>query len=110
MTMPGHGSERMNYLKRTMIALAKTGDTEMLMLFRRFSARLNVVLTPAEIDTYARYLLAPIARAPGAPATFAEQAVRIKVQADPVATALGKQIVAGLTTRKYALEGGFGRN
>jgi hypothetical protein len=100
----------MNYLNRTMLALAKTGDTEMIQLFRRFNARLNHVLTRAEIDAYARYLLAPAARAPGAPATSAEQAVRAKVQADPAANALGKQIVAGLATRKRALQGGFGRN
>jgi hypothetical protein len=31
----------MNYLKRTMLALAKTGDTEMTGLFRRFNARLT---------------------------------------------------------------------
>jgi hypothetical protein len=100
----------MNYLQRTVLALAKTSDTEMLNLFRRFSARLNVLLTPTEIDTYARYLLAPRARAAETPATFAEQAVRTKVQADPEATALGKQIVAGLARRKRALQDGFGRN
>jgi hypothetical protein len=100
----------MNYLTRTMLALAKTGDTEMLNLFRRFSDRLNVVLTRAEIDTYAQYLLAPVVRVPGAPPTFAQQAVCIKVQADPAATTLGKQIVAGLATRRRALQGGFGRN
>jgi hypothetical protein len=82
----------------------------MIQLFRRFSARLNRVLTPTEIDTYARYLLAPAARAPSAPATFAEQAVRSKVQADPAASALGKQIVASLATRTRALQGGVGRN
>ena len=65
----------MNYFKRGMLALAKTGDTEMLNLFQRFSARLNIFLTPAEIDIYARYLLAPGARTAVAPATFAEQAV-----------------------------------
>jgi hypothetical protein len=100
----------MNYLNRTMLALAKTGDTEMIQLFRRFSARLNHILTPSEIDTYARYLLAPVARVSGAPPTFAEQAVRTKVQADPAACALGKQIVAGLGIRKRALQDGFGRN
>jgi len=103
-------SEQMNYLQRTTLALAKTGDAEMLYLFRRFTARLNVFLTPAEIDTYARYLLAPGARVSSAPPTFAEQAVRAKVQADPAATALGKQIVDGLATRKRALQGGFGRD
>jgi hypothetical protein len=100
----------MNYLNRTMLALAKTGDTEMNQLFRRFSARLNRILTPGEIDVYARYLLAPAPRAHGAPATFAEQAVRAKVQADPAASALGKQIVASLGMRKRGLQGGFGRN
>jgi hypothetical protein len=100
----------MNYLKRTMLALAKTGDTEMVQLFRRFNARLSVMLTPTEIDTYARYLLAPATRAAGAPATFAEQAIRIKVLADPAASALGKQIVASLATRTRAQQGGFGRN
>ena len=100
----------MNYLQRTVLALAKTSDTEMLNLFQRFSARLNVLLTPTELDTYARYLLAPGGRAADAPATFAEQAVRTKVQADPEATALGKQIVASLARRKRALQEGFGRN
>ena len=100
----------MNYLQQTTLALAKTGDTEMLYLFRRFSARLKVFLTPAEIDTYARYLLAPGARVSGAPPTFAEQAVRAKVRADPAATALGRQIVAGLATRKRTLQDGFGRD
>jgi len=100
----------MNYLKRTMLALAKTGDTEMINLFRRFSARLKVVLTPQEIETYARYLLAPGVRAAGVPATVAEQAVCTKVRADSAATALSKQIVAGLATRKRELQGGFGRN
>ena len=100
----------MNYLKRTMLALAKTGDIEMIQLFRRFSARLNVVLTPREIEIYARYLLAPGARAASAPATAAEHAVRSKIQADHVATTLSEQIVAGLATRKRALQGGFGRN
>ena len=93
----------MNYLQRTMLALEKAGDAEMFTLFRRFSTRLNEVLTPTELDTYARYLLAPATRAPGAPATFAEQAVRTKIQADPAAAALGKQIVAGLAERKRGL-------
>ncbi|HEU5099189.1 MAG TPA: hypothetical protein VFU22_09225 [Roseiflexaceae bacterium] len=100
----------MNYLQRTMLALAKTGDTEMIQLFRRFDARLKRVLTRTEIDTYARYLLAPGARVRGAPATFAEQAVCDKVRADSVARALGKQIVDRLGTRNRALQGGFGRN
>jgi hypothetical protein len=93
-----------------LLALAKTGDTEMIRLFQRFNARLSVILTSTEIDIYARYLLAPATRAGSAPATFAEQAVRTKVQADPMARALGKQIVAGLATRKRTLQGGFGRN
>jgi hypothetical protein len=100
----------MNYLKRTMLALAKTGDTEMTRLFRRFNARLAQVLTHREIDTYARYLLAPAASVSGAPPTFAEQAVCRKVQADATAAGLGKQIVAALATRKRAMHGGFGRN
>jgi hypothetical protein len=100
----------MNYLQRTMLALAKTGDTEMIALFRRFGTRLNVVLTPAELETYARYLLAPGARAAGVPATVAEQAVCTKIQADRAATALSDQIVASLATRKRELQGGFGRN
>ena len=100
----------MNYLKRTMLALAKTGDTEMIQLFRRFSGRLNAVLTPQEIETYARYLLAPGARPASAPATAAEHEVCGKIQADQLATALSQQIVAGLATRKRALQGGFGRN
>jgi hypothetical protein len=49
----------MNYLERTILALAKTGDIEMTRLLRRFRARLNVVLTPTEIEMYAHYLLAP---------------------------------------------------
>jgi hypothetical protein len=100
----------MNYLQRAMLALAKTGDTEMVQLFRQFNERLTRVLTPAEIDTYARYLLAPVARVRGAPATFAEQAVRDKVRADPTARALGKQIVDRLGTRNRGLQGEFGRN
>jgi hypothetical protein len=100
----------MNYLKRTMLALAKTGDTEMIRLFRRFSARLNLVLTDTEIEIYARYLLAPGARAGGTPATIVEQAVCIKVQADRAAILMSKQVVAGLASRKRALQGGFGRN
>jgi hypothetical protein len=100
----------MNYLQRTMLALAKTGDNEMIQLFRRFSARLNVVLTPTEIETYARYLLAPGGHADGTTATAAEQAVCTKVQVDCAATTLSQQIVAGLATRKRALQGGFGRN
>jgi hypothetical protein len=99
----------MNYLQQTMLTLAKTEDTEMVRLFQRFSARLSSFLTPTELDTYARYLLAPTTRAPGAPATFAEQAVRTKVQADPAASALGKQIVAGLAQRKRALQSGIER-
>ena len=100
----------MNYLKYTMLALAKTGDTELIQLFRRFDARLTTLLTPTEIDTYARYLLAPTARVTGAPPTFAEQAVCRKVLADPTATALGQQIVACLATRRRALQDGFGRD
>jgi hypothetical protein len=100
----------MNYLKRTMLALAKTGDTEMTRLFRQFNARLTHLLTPTEIETYARYLLAPAASVAGAPPTFAEQAVCRKVQADSTAAALGKQIVAALATRTRGLHGGFGRN
>jgi hypothetical protein len=88
----------------------KTDDTEMIMLFRRFSARLNVVLTPTEIEIYARYLLAPSARAAGAQATITEQTVCTKIQADHAAILLSKQIVAGLATRKCALQGGFRRN
>ena len=99
----------MNYLQQSMLALAKTEDTEMIRLFQRFSARLSAFLTPTELDTYARYLLAPTTRAPGAPATFAEQAVRTKVQADPTASALGKQIVAGIAQRKHALQSGIER-
>ena len=99
----------MNYLQHTMLALAKTEDTEMIRLFKRFSARLSSFLTPTELDTYARYLLAPTTRAPGAPATFAEQAVRTKVQVDPAASALGKQIVAGLAQRQRALQRGIER-
>jgi hypothetical protein len=93
----------MNYLQRTIIALEKAADAEMVMLFRRFSTRLNEMLTPTELDAYARYLLAPAIHAPGAPATFTEEAVRRKVQADPAAAALGKQNVAGLTKRKGGL-------
>jgi hypothetical protein len=93
-----------------MLALAKTGDIEMIQLFRRFSVRLNVVLTPREIEIYARYLLAPGARAATVPATAAEQAVSSKIQADHMATTLSQQIVAGLATRKRALQGHFGRN
>jgi hypothetical protein len=100
----------MNYLQRTMIALAQTGDTEMVQLFRRFNERLTRVLTPTEIDTYARYLLAPVARVRNAPATFAEQAVRDKVRADPMARALGKQIVDRLGSRDRGLHGEFGQN
>ena len=100
----------MSYLQRTMLALAKTGDTEMVQLLRRFSARLNVVLTPPEIEIYARYLLTPGAQAASAPATTAEQAVWSKVQADRAVATLSQQIVAGLATRKRALQGGFGRN
>ena len=100
----------MNYLQQTMLALAKTGDTEMVQLLGCFSTRLNVVLTPREIEIYARYLLAPGAQAASAPATAAEQAVWSKIQADHVATTLSQQIVAGLATRKRALQGGFGRN
>jgi hypothetical protein len=100
----------MNYLQRTIDALAKSGDTEMVQLFRRFNERLNRVLTPTEIDTYARYLLAPVARVRGAPATFAEQAVRDKVRADPAARALGKQIVERLGTRNSSLQSRFGQN
>jgi hypothetical protein len=100
----------MNYLQQTMLAMAKTGDSEMIQLFRRFSARLNIVLTPREIEIYARYLLAPGARAASPPASAAEQAVWSKIQVDRVATTLSQQIVAGLATRKRALQGGFGRN
>ena len=100
----------MNYLQQTMLALAKTGDTEMIQLLRRFRARLNVVLTPPEMEIYARYLLAPGAQAASAPATVAEQAVWSKIQDDHIATTLSQQIVAGLATRKRALQGGFGRN
>jgi hypothetical protein len=100
----------MNYLKRTMLALAKTGDTEMIRLFRRFNARLTHLLMPSEIETYARYLLSPAASVSGAPPTFAEQAICRKVQADATAAALSEQIVAGLATRKRGLHGGFGRN
>jgi hypothetical protein len=100
----------MNYLNRAMLVLSKTGDTEMIQLFRHFNARLTRLLTPAEIDTYARYLLAPRARAPNAPATFAEQAVRTKVQADPAASELGKRIVAGLASRTRTGQDGFDRN
>jgi hypothetical protein len=100
----------MNYLQQTMLALAKTDDTEMIQLLRRFRARLNLVLTPPEIEIYARYLLAPGAQAASAPATVAEQAVWSKIQDDPMATALSQQIVAGLATRKRVLQGHFGRN
>jgi hypothetical protein len=100
----------MNYLHRTMLAMAKTGDTEMIQLFRRFSARLNVVLTPREIEIYARYLLVPGTRAANAPVTAAEQEVQSKIQLDRTAIILSEQIVAGLATRKRALQGGFGRN
>ena len=100
----------MNYLQQTMLTLAKTGDTEMFLLLRRFRARLNVVLIPSEIEIYARYLLAPGAQAARAPATVAEQAVWNKIQDDHIATTLSQQIVAGLATRKRALQGGFGRN
>jgi hypothetical protein len=100
----------MNYLHRAMLALSKAGDTEMTQLFRRFNERLMRVLTPTEIDTYARYLLAPLARVRGAPATFAEQAVRDKVRADPMARALGKQIVERLGNRNRGQHGEFGSN
>ena len=100
----------MNYLKRTMLAFAKTGDTEMTRLFRRFNARLTHLLMPSEIEIYARYLLAPAASISGAPPTFAEQAICRKVQADATAAALNEQIVVGLATRKRGLHGGFGRN
>ena len=99
----------MNYLQQSMLTLAKTEDTEMIRLFQRFTARLSAFLTPTELDTYARYLLAPTTRAPGAPATFAEQAVRAKVQVDPAACALGKQIVAGLAQRQRLLQSGIER-
>ena len=100
----------MNYLQQITLALAKTGDTEVVQLLRCFSVRLNVVLAPREIETYARYLLAPGAQTARAPATAAEQAVWNKIQADHLATTLSQQIVAGLATRKRALQGGFGRN
>lgn len=100
----------MNYLERTMLALAKTDDIEMIQLLRRFGARLHVVLTPPEIETYARYLLAPGVQAASAPATIAEQVVWSKIQDDQMATTLSHQIVAGLATRKRVLQGHFGRN
>jgi hypothetical protein len=100
----------MNYLQQTMLALAKTGDTEMIQLLRRFGARLNLVLTPPEIEIYARYLLAPGAQATSVPATTAEQAVLSKIQDDHMATTLSHQIVADLATRKRVLQGHFGRN
>jgi hypothetical protein len=100
----------MNYLQQTMLALAKTGDTEMIQLLRRFGARLNVVLTPREIEIYARYLLAPGVQAASAPTTVAEQAVWSKIQDDQMATSLSQQIVAGLAIRKRALQNHFGRN
>src|ERR1044071_7359195 len=100
----------MNYLQQTMLALAKTGDTEMIQLLRRFRARLNVVLTSREIEIYARYLLAPGVRAARFPTPAAEQAVWSKIQADREAAALSQQVAAGLATRKRALQGGFGRN
>jgi hypothetical protein len=82
----------------------------MIQLLQRFRARLNFVLTAPEIEIYARYLLAPGAQAARTPATVAEQAVWIKIQDDQIATTLSQQIVAGLATRKRALQGGFGRN
>lgn len=97
----------MNYLKYTMQTLAKTGDTEMLQLFRHFDARLTALLTPTEIDTYARYLLTPAARVTGTPPTFAEQAVCRKVLADQAATALSRQIVERLATRRRVLQDDF---
>jgi hypothetical protein len=100
----------MNYLNRTMLALAETGDTEMIQLLRCFSARLTAVLTPSEIEAYARYLLAPNSRADGVPRTLTEQMARTKAEADPVASVLGIQIMLGLARRKRALHGGFGRN
>ena len=93
-----------------MFALSKTNDAEMLQLFRRFNARLNIILTPTEIDTYARYLFAPWARVTGTPPTFAQRAVWTKVQADRTATTLSTQIVAALARRKRELQDGLGRN
>jgi hypothetical protein len=55
-------------------------------------------------------LSAPGAQAVSAPATVAEQAVWSKSQTDRVVAALSQQLVAGLATRKRALQGGFGRN
>jgi hypothetical protein len=100
----------MNYLQQTTLVLAKTGDTEMVQLLGCFSARLNVVLAPREIEAYARYLLAPGAQATRAPATAAEQAAWSKIQVDQLASTLSHQIVAGLAIRKRTLQGGFGRN
>ena len=65
---------QLNHRQETLLALAKTGDTEMIELVRRFSVRLNVVLTPREIEIYARYVLAPGAQAASAPTAAAEQA------------------------------------
>lgn len=93
-----------------MLALATTGDTEMITLFRRFNARLERVLTAAEIETYARYVLTSGTHSVSAPASIAEQIVCLKVLANPAATALSNQIVAGLMTRKHAVQGGFRRN
>ena len=100
----------MNYLQQIMLAMEKTGDTEMLRLLQRFSARLNLVLTAGETEIYTRSLLAPNTRATGAPGTAAEQAVWTKIQAHPAVATLSQQILTSLATRKRALQGGFGRN
>lgn len=93
-----------------MITLATTGDTEMITLVRRFTARLERMLTPTEIETYARYVLMSGRQRERVPASITEQIVCLKILANPTATALSNQIVAGLMTRKQGVQGAFGRN
>ena len=71
--------------------------------------RLETILTPAELDTYAAYTTHPRTGRLGSSATPAEGAVLAKITADAVAVARNQEVVRLLAKRQRHGMGGIGR-
>lgn len=107
-TLDSESEAAMNALYRALKALEQRHDSELLLAYRAFLDRLEVILTPAEVDTYA----ASTTRGPpgrsGSSATSAEGAVKAKITADAEAVSRNRKLVALLADRQRRGMGSIG--
>jgi len=99
----------MNALYRALKALEQRNDLELLLAYRAFLDRLEAILTPAELDTYAAYTTHMRTGPTGSSETPAEGAVKAKITADAQAVARNRKLVTLLADRQRHGMGGIGR-